>query len=586
MAGRLSKEDKGKSLASDYHQAPRKPTIKAKAPDTSALNHKFSLTLIGRVTNQSTQKIWALIPFFTELWKTDRRPVGSDLGNGLFQFQFERETDLISVLEKRPYHYAKWMVIVQRWEPTVSRDFPSLLPFWIKVQGIPIHLWAEETIQDLGENLGLFESMEITQTGVKMRVQVNGLLPLIKSSVIEYSNGDEVTATFVYEKLERHCSKCSRLDHEVKDCLVAKHQDREAKAQENQRRAISEANEPPGNETKQRTESNIYHFSASNPNGEDHHRRSRSQYSREYRYDARHSLEERRRYRSSQDTVNRRQFRDGSKDRPGSYGSRSSYYKDLDHQNREVSSRHQREEYRQQEKTNMSPTRRGRTESRRAEGGAARETEEHPTRNEALNDQQQTGPREALSEAIEEVREAMLQYTKCADPTESAARRERMRKAEEEGELEETALLMIQANQDKAAMEEELPQDMKTSAERIPAILRLGPSPIAVSEATAVPEKKKLGRPPGRRRVHQSPRLIKGSNSKKRKTLQTKPPTVRRKLNTDDAVDTRQRGRARQSNSREAGNSAASSDNQPICNMIPSRSKKKTDFRNPSTLAP
>ena len=55
---------------------------------------------------------------------------------------------------------------------------------------------------------------------------------------------------------------------------------------------------------------------------------------------------------------------------------------------------------------------------------------------------------------------------------------------------------------------------------------------------------------------------------------------------TDDAADTRQRGRARQSNSREAGNSAASSDNQPICNMIPSRSKKKTDFRNPSTLGP
>ena len=39
----------------------------------------------------------------------------------------------------------------------------------------------------------------------------------------------------------------------------------------------------------------------------------------------------------------------------------------------------------------------------------------------------------------------MVQYTQCADPTESAARRERMKKAEQQGELEETALLMVRA---------------------------------------------------------------------------------------------------------------------------------------------
>lgn len=198
MARRLSKEDKGKSIATNGYKAPRKPSIRAQVPDNSALLNKYSLTLIGRVTNQTAQKVWSLIPFFTELWKAESRPVGSDLGDGLFQFQFSNETDLLAVLEKRPYHYARWMVIVQRWEPTVSKDFPSLLPFWIKVQGIPIHLWSEETATDLGENLGIFDKLEITQTTVRMRVQVNGLLPLIKSSVIEYSNGDEVTATFLY----------------------------------------------------------------------------------------------------------------------------------------------------------------------------------------------------------------------------------------------------------------------------------------------------------------------------------------------------------------------------------------------------
>lgn len=53
-----------------------------------------------------------------------------------------------------------------------------------------------------------------------------GRLPLITSSVIEYSNGDEVPVKLTYERLERHCSCCIRLDHEFKDCFEAKAQKR------------------------------------------------------------------------------------------------------------------------------------------------------------------------------------------------------------------------------------------------------------------------------------------------------------------------------------------------------------------------
>lgn len=229
MEGRISKEAKGKGVARVPAQPPRTGRIKAQAPVNVERSTKLSLTLIGRVTNRTTQKVWSLIPFFTEMWKAEGGSVGSDLGNGLFQFQFENESDLLSVLERRPYHYARWMIILQRWEPTTSASFPSLIPFWIKVQGIPIHLWEEGTIRSLAEDFGMFEKADITDFAVRMRVQVNGLLPLVKSSVIEYSNGDEVTAIFVYERLEKHCSKCFRLDHEVKDCLVAKHQARERK---------------------------------------------------------------------------------------------------------------------------------------------------------------------------------------------------------------------------------------------------------------------------------------------------------------------------------------------------------------------
>lgn len=159
---RYSVLEKGKGLALNPKQAPRKARIKAVDEDNSDLLCQHSLTLIGKVTNPSVQKVWALILFFTEHWKTDRKPVGSDLGQGLFKFQFDLELDLISVLEKRPYHFARWMVILQRWEPTTSPTFPSLIPFWIQIQGILVHLWTEGTIRSLGEDIGHFEEAEVT----------------------------------------------------------------------------------------------------------------------------------------------------------------------------------------------------------------------------------------------------------------------------------------------------------------------------------------------------------------------------------------------------------------------------------------
>lgn len=221
-ARRLSTLKKGKGITSDNYQAPRKGRIQIQETENHYLTHKHSLTIIGKVTNPSVQKVLALIAFFLDHWKTERKPVGADLGQGMFQFQFELETDLLAVLDKRPYHYLRWMVIQQRWEPTTSPQFPSLIPFWIKIQGIHVHLWAEDTVRQLGEDIGVFKEADITSLTLRMRVHINGRLPLIKQSVIEYKGGDEVTAHFVYERLEKHCSMCQRLDHELRDCLEAK----------------------------------------------------------------------------------------------------------------------------------------------------------------------------------------------------------------------------------------------------------------------------------------------------------------------------------------------------------------------------
>lgn len=114
----------------------------------------------------------------------------------MFQFQFENPEDLEAVLDNRPYHFAKWMVIIQKWEPTISPEFPSQIPFWVQVQGVLVPLWSESLLRGVGEDIGTFVTWEITAAKAKLRVLINGLRPLITTSTIEFANGDEVVATF------------------------------------------------------------------------------------------------------------------------------------------------------------------------------------------------------------------------------------------------------------------------------------------------------------------------------------------------------------------------------------------------------
>uniref|UniRef100_A0A0D3A5T3 Uncharacterized protein n=1 Tax=Brassica oleracea var. oleracea TaxID=109376 RepID=A0A0D3A5T3_BRAOL len=106
----------------------------------------------------------------------------------------------------------------------------------------------------------------------------------------------------------------------------------------------------------------------------------------------------------------------------------------------------------------------------------------------------------ALEEALGEVRKVKNQYTMCADPTKSAARKERLRQAEEQGQIEETAHMMV-----KASMQAQAPPTREelspTSTERVSSLQRLGPQipTDIVGSSTKVPiTKRKPGRTPGK----------------------------------------------------------------------------------------
>lgn len=133
MALRFSAAEKGKGKMTEHLDNSLR-RIKAPSLDTTTLIKDNALTLIGRLTNPKEQRMWALLPSLPRKWRIQGRAVGSDLGNDCFQFRFDNEEDLQHVLNNRPYHFAFWMVLLQRWEPVISASFPSQIPFWIRIK--------------------------------------------------------------------------------------------------------------------------------------------------------------------------------------------------------------------------------------------------------------------------------------------------------------------------------------------------------------------------------------------------------------------------------------------------------------------
>ncbi|KFK25425.1 hypothetical protein AALP_AA8G113400 [Arabis alpina] len=139
------------------------------------------------------------------------------MGDGRVHFRFQREENLHIVLDNRPYHYDGLMIALERWVPTVRRDFPSTIPFWIIIKGLPDYRQEEETVTSIGKDLGEFHEVDVTEPIPKVRVTLDCTTPLIFKRETDDA-GTLCVLDLQYEKLKKYCSRCLRPTHEAPTC--------------------------------------------------------------------------------------------------------------------------------------------------------------------------------------------------------------------------------------------------------------------------------------------------------------------------------------------------------------------------------
>ncbi|KAJ4911314.1 Uncharacterized protein Rs2_05935 [Raphanus sativus] len=200
--------------------------------DIDAVADRFRLTLIGRVFHLQGRSIDALIHLLprNRIWNVEGRVRGINLGNGRFQFDFDNETDLLSVLNKRPCHFNQWSFALERWEPFTSESFPNTIPFWISVTGVPVHFWNDTTFIEISKVLGTWITLDSKRA--RFQVSVNVDMPLQFERRLEFPNGDIGRVSFSYEGLFRYCYTCHMISYDESSCPQLTPEERELKRQQ------------------------------------------------------------------------------------------------------------------------------------------------------------------------------------------------------------------------------------------------------------------------------------------------------------------------------------------------------------------
>ncbi|KAG2309792.1 hypothetical protein Bca52824_029540 [Brassica carinata] len=181
-------------------------------------------SLLGRLLNPDCQSMAKMIEYLPTAWRVYGRVWGIALSRDRFQFVFQREEDLQTMLQDRPWSYNHWTMMLERWTTNPPEGFLQSMSLWIRIRNIPPIFYTAETMYKLASEVGKVEEInydpKISQTKEYIRAMITFDVanPVKATRKLNVPSGGTVTIEFEYEKIHRRCFHCLRLTHEKIRC--------------------------------------------------------------------------------------------------------------------------------------------------------------------------------------------------------------------------------------------------------------------------------------------------------------------------------------------------------------------------------
>ena len=90
------------------------------------------------------------------MWKFGQDLMITDVGEGLIQFKFALESQLMWVMNNGPWNFDNHLLLLRRWEKGIMAFSVNVLhiPIWVQAWGLPFDLINEDAGQDIGSGIG------------------------------------------------------------------------------------------------------------------------------------------------------------------------------------------------------------------------------------------------------------------------------------------------------------------------------------------------------------------------------------------------------------------------------------------------
>ncbi|KAG7551547.1 hypothetical protein ISN45_Aa06g022140 [Arabidopsis thaliana x Arabidopsis arenosa] len=200
-----------------------KPIVLKNLPKYSSVERNVC-SIIGKLLCPENQKMTGVIHEMPRLWRVYNRARGIALPEDKFQFIFDSESDLLTVLDAGAWTFNDWSMTLERWMENPPEDYLKVLPIWIRLRHIPINYNTADTIREIADHFGqvthvAFDPLKPQSRGfVRVRVLFDVNKPLKNSREVELPTGEVVTIGIEYERIRKRCYQCLRLTHDKERC--------------------------------------------------------------------------------------------------------------------------------------------------------------------------------------------------------------------------------------------------------------------------------------------------------------------------------------------------------------------------------
>ncbi|XP_018435701.1 uncharacterized protein LOC108807987 [Raphanus sativus] len=183
-----------------------------------------STSLLGRLLNPECQPMAKMMDYMPTAWRVYGRVRGIALSRDRFQFIFQREEDLQTVLNDRPWSYNHWAMVLERWTADPGPDFLRFTPIWIRIKNIPSKFFTGDTMYKLASEIGHVEEIAYdpkvshTKDYIRALITFDTEKPAKESRKLTVSKDATVTIKFEYERIHKKCYHCFHLTHEKFRC--------------------------------------------------------------------------------------------------------------------------------------------------------------------------------------------------------------------------------------------------------------------------------------------------------------------------------------------------------------------------------